>query len=76
MANIFTRHPAEIGESYSEHLGAAGAFGLTLVGAGLACIVHAVLPFLFTHTASKSVHRLNRELAGKRRAELADHWVI
>lgn len=76
MANPFTRHPAEIGESYTEHFGAASSFGLTLIGAGIACVVHAILPFMFTHTASKSVHRLNRQLAGKRRAELADHWVI
>jgi len=76
MANPFTDHPAEIGESYGEHFSAASAFGLALVGAGIACMIHAVLPFLFTHTASKSVHRLNRKLSGERRPELADHWVI
>lgn len=76
MANPFTDHPAEIGESYGEHFAAASSFGLTMVGAGLACMIHAVLPFVFTHTASKSVHRLNREIATKRKRDIADHWVI
>lgn len=76
MANPFTRHPAEIGETYGEHFSAASAFGVALVGAGLACMIHAALPFVFTHTASKSVHRLNRKLVTKRKPELADHWVI
>lgn len=57
--NPFTRHPRDIGESYVEHLAHAGGFGLTLIGTGLACLVHAVLPFLFVETGSRTVRRLN-----------------
>ena len=44
---LFTDHPASVGESYAEHLVTASGFGLRMVLAGLACMVHALLPFLF-----------------------------
>jgi hypothetical protein len=58
MANPFTKHPIEIGESYPQHAVHAGRFGLVLIGAGLACIVHAILPFLFVNTGSDTIRRL------------------
>jgi hypothetical protein len=58
--NPFNRHPREVGESYGEHLVHAGSFGLTLIGAGLACIVHGLLPFLFVNTGSDTIRRLHR----------------
>jgi hypothetical protein len=54
----FTEHPASVGETYGEHLAAASGFGLTLVTAGLACLLHGLLPFLFTTTGSDTVRRL------------------
>lgn len=59
MANPFTEHPTEVGETYGEHLVHAGSVGLTLIGAGLACLVHAVLPFLFVNTGSATIRRLH-----------------
>lgn len=58
MANIFTQHPIEVGESYGQHLRHAGGVGFVLVGAGLACLIHAVLPFLFVNTGSNTIKRL------------------
>jgi hypothetical protein len=58
--NPFTSHPTEVGESYGRHLVHAGGSGLRLIGAGLACLVHAVLPFLFEHTASNTVRSMYR----------------
>lgn len=63
----FTRHPASVGESWSEHARAAGGFGLAMVAGGLACLVHAVLPFLFERTGSDTVAALHRRMAARRR---------
>jgi hypothetical protein len=69
--NPLTRHPREVGESYGQHLAHAGGAGLKLVGAGLACLVHAVLPFLFVHTASNVVREMYRGMT--KRAD-APNW--
>jgi hypothetical protein len=60
--NFFTRHPKEVGEGYLEHMGHAGGFGLKLVAAGLACIIHAIFPFLFVETGSKAIRGLHGTL--------------
>jgi hypothetical protein len=57
--NLFTKHPHEVGESYGEHMVHAGSVGFTLIGAGLACLVHAILPFVCVNTGSKTIRRLN-----------------
>lgn len=57
--NPFTRHPREVGESYGQHMAHAGRVGFTLIGAGLACLVHGLLPFLFVHTGSNTIRRLH-----------------
>lgn len=56
--NPFTEHPTEVGETYSEHLVHAGGFGLKMVLGGLACMIHAALPFLFVNTGSRVVRQL------------------
>ena len=63
--NPFTKHPTEIGESYGEHASAAARFGLKMIGGGIACLIHAICPFLFERTGSQTVDELNRKL-GKR----------
>ena len=61
--NVFTRHPREVGESYFGHLFHATHSGLRLIGCGLACLVHAVFPFLFVHTASDTVKDMHKGIA-------------
>jgi hypothetical protein len=63
--NPFTRHPNEIGESYGAHFVAATGFGVRMIGGGLACLVHAVFPFLFATTGSQTTERLHRRLHGR-----------
>jgi hypothetical protein len=50
--NPFTKHPHSVGESYFEHLKFASAFGINLLVGGLACLIHAVFPFLLQKTGS------------------------
>jgi hypothetical protein len=55
----FTHHPASVGESYGQHFIHAGGFGLSMIGGGLACLVHAILPFLCEKTGSQIIRRLH-----------------
>ena len=66
----FTEHPASAGESYTEHLLRAVYFGARMVFAGIACLVHAVLPFLFVHTGSRAIAELNDRMVVNRRMGL------
>jgi hypothetical protein len=69
LIRAFTEHPASVGESYSQHLGRATSFGLRMMFAGIACLVHGVLPFLFQRTGSRAIAELNdRMLVNRRRA--------
>ena len=60
MLNFFIRHPHSMGETYFQHLKFAMAFGMYMIIGGVACIIHAIFPFLFQKTGSnyllKMVH--------------------
>jgi hypothetical protein len=45
-------------ENYLEHLKFASRAGAAMVGAGLACMVHGLLPGLFETTGSRTVKSL------------------
>ena len=70
LIRAFTEHPASVGESYFEHLFRAVGFGTRMVCAGLACLVHAVLPFLFVRTGSRTIAELNDRMVINRRVRL------
>ncbi|VVE42743.1 capsule biosynthesis protein [Pandoraea cepalis] len=63
---IFTQHPASVGENYLQHMGSALSFALPLLGACLACLVHALLPFLFEKTGSRIIVRLHERMVTHR----------
>ena len=67
MANPFQDHPASVGETYGEHLVVASGFGFRMIGAGLACLVHALLPFLFVKTGSDAIAELHGRMVTNRR---------
>ncbi len=64
---LFTDHPASVGETYSQHLAQASGFGVTMILAGFACLVHGLLPFLFVRTGSQAIARLNDRMVLNRR---------
>ena len=64
---MFIEHPQSVGESYAEHFAVASGFGLRMLGGGLACLVHGVLPFLFTSTGSRTVQALHDRMVANRR---------
>lgn len=70
MLDAFNRHPTAVGESYAQHMVQAAAFGLAMVVAGLACLIHAIFPFWFEKTASDCIKRLHARMSARLRAEL------
>lgn len=64
---LFFAHPRDVHESYAEHFMAASRFGLILIGAGMACLLHAIVPGLCLTTASRVVRKLHDQLVLNRR---------
>jgi len=60
-------HLAAAGETYWEHLRFARTIGLLSLSAGVACMIHAIIPSLFTTTASRTIGRIN-QLLGERKS--------
>jgi hypothetical protein len=67
LARLFRDHPKSLGMSWAEHGAGAVVIGARMVGAGLACIVHAAVPALFTETAGRTVISLHDHMM-KRKA--------
>jgi len=55
VERMFLEHPRSLGMNWASHGAGAIAIGARLVCAGCACIVHAVVPGLFTQTAGKTI---------------------
>lgn len=69
IRRLFTEHPASVGETYFEHLGAASGFALRMFGGAVACFLHALFPFAFKRTGSECITTLyDRMVANRRRA--------
>lgn len=61
----FLSHPRSVGESYGEHAATAARFGISMILGGAACVVHALLPWLFVRTASDTVKRLYAQMMAR-----------
>ena len=62
MTNIFTKHPKEVGETYLEHMFNAVRFSLTFLLLFVVALIHSILPFLFTKTASCVVQEMAKHM--------------
>lgn len=58
-------HLADVGENYFEHMRFAMLVGALAVGAGLACILHAIIPGICQTTCSRAVASLQRLFADR-----------
>jgi hypothetical protein len=56
---LFTEHPASVNETYLQHMGSATSFSAAMILGGLACLVHAVFPFLCVRTGSRTIAELH-----------------
>jgi hypothetical protein len=56
-------HLDETGLTYFAHLGRALRIGARMIGAGFACLIHAIIPGLFVDSASRTVKDLHRDMS-------------
>jgi len=75
LRNLFIKHPASVGETYGEHLISALSFGTKMVAAGLACMVHGLLPAVFVTRGSDTIRSLHERVVVSRRNNLSDRTV-
>jgi len=66
LGAMFTDHPRSLGMSWWDHGVGAVKIGGEMIGAGAACLVHAVVPGLFTETAGRTVVRLHDHMQQRR----------
>lgn len=80
---LFLDHPCEVEESYFEHMGVAGRFGLAMIWGGTKALVHAAVPALCVTSGSDTIRRLHTIMVEKRGAKrdatvemMSVEWVI
>ena len=62
MIDQSRNHLESVGETYTQHFRFASTVGVMAIAAGLAGLIHAVIPALCTHTASRILGSLSRLL--------------
>ncbi len=83
LKQLFTDHPASVGETYLEHAIHAVGFGAALLFGALGCFLHALVPAFCTATGSRIVARLydrmilnrSRLRLTARHAQIHDHFL-
>ena len=60
-------HLEKVGETYPQHLVKAAGFAATMLIGGIACLIHALFPFLFERTGSNCIRRLHGEMVENRK---------
>ena len=75
IGRLFRDHPRSLGMSWASHGVGAVAIGARMIGAGAACIVHAIVPGLFTETAGRTVMGLHEHMTRRKAgATNPDAW--
>jgi hypothetical protein len=73
VTKLFLDHPRSLGMSWARHGAGAVRIGITMIGAGCACLVHAAVPRLFTETAGRTVADLHSHMLRRRSAAPDPH---
>jgi hypothetical protein len=63
---MFNEHPQSLGMSWASHGVGAVRIGARLIGAGAACMVHAIVPGWFTQTAGRTVQSMYDDMARRK----------
>ena len=75
MHRLFLDHPRSLGMSWAGHGAGAVKIGAELIGAGSACLVHALVPGWFTQTAGKTVTRMYEHMMRRKAASTnPENW--
>ena len=65
--SLFVEHPASVDETYLQHFISAMSFGTRMIVAGVACMVHGLLPAVFMTRGSDTIYSLHERMVVKRR---------
>lgn len=65
-----------MGESYGEHFIAAGTFAASMALGTIACLIHAVFPFLFVKTGSRIITGLHGRMVTNRVKDANKHRIV
>lgn len=66
LDRLFLAHPRTVGESYLQHSAFALRIGSRLLLAGLAAVIHAIVPCLCETTASRIILAMNADFLARR----------
>lgn len=64
---LFLDHPRSVDEGYFQHQRMAFGYGIALLVAGLACLLHGLIPAFCVTSGSRRVAALNDEMSSRRR---------
>ena len=67
LLSRFTEHPASVGETYWQHFRMATGFATAMIGGGIACLLHALFPFLCVTRGSETIASLHDRMVTNRR---------
>jgi len=66
MANIFTKHPKEVGETYFQHLWIALKYSFKLLLLFVITFIHSIFPFIFKTTMSAKIIEMAEKLKNRK----------
>ena len=66
MANIFTKHPKEVGETYFQHLWVAFKYSFKLLLLFIISFIHSIFPFIFKTTVSAKIIEMAEQLKNRK----------
>lgn len=72
---VSRNHLREAGMDYVSHMGRAARIGSRLMVAGGACLVHGLLPNLFTTRATQTIIKLNEEVTQSHQPPRERMWL-
>lgn len=64
--SVFTKHLDSVGETYFQHLGHAFSFASSMFVGSVACLIHAIFPFLCEKTGSNRIIELHERMVDNR----------
>ena len=80
VEKLFTQHPEETGETYTQHLKFTSIMSGRIVLCGTILFIHGLFPFTFRHTVSSRIESIYRILKARipknRRDEIDLNWDI
>lgn len=66
FGRLFFDHPRSLGMTWGDHGTGAARIAVRLLGAGSACLVHAIVPAWFTQTAGRTVTDIYDDIASRK----------